>query len=351
MHPDAGTDAVPEAPDADETAAFEREWLKQEEAERAEHDPASDASRETLPEPDRAAETPPDGGGESEEEAEGDGDVSRADASRTDARDADDIPEHLRARFEELEQQAARAEQGRRSAEGRLRSMQQRMEPLGPEQNGSGTDTRQGSGTDDQNSLLESLKDIDGIVENYYDLEPMQKFAKAATEMIAQQNLKISQLENAYARISEGTLNDMSLSQEAILREAHPDYLEIAEGSGAEEFFGWLKGQGPNIRNIYVDNADRLMNAEEVGRLFTLYKLEKGIGTGPQTGQEHPAPRADEPKVTNLRKIQTRSARGMPRSTAPPEIRESDAPGSSSWEAEWMKQEAEDRRQLALSKG
>lgn len=257
---------------------------------------AADTGQETS---DTDADPAPESaeGEQSSEDDEGEGESS---SDATDgAASAGDIwasaPKELRDAFDAERTRAARAEQEVASSRGRISNLQSRLDAsLGkpPEQRNTAgaADTSPDAGDSRPNPF--ETDEWKGLRDEFGDIaEPIEKILTPLVGEVGALRAENQRLRQGMETIGQDRLHTRAQSQEAAVREAHPDYDDILQ---SQEFAGWVQAAPAYLREGLERNGRAIVDAAEASDILKRFKQDTGYGSeggdgdgsGSSTGQE-----------------------------------------------------------------
>ena len=294
---DASTQAAPEPPAeaASEDAARDALIAEVEALERGEEpdtkdEPTADASG--TPPPDAPAE----GEGATAEPATGATPAADAEPEATDPDPWADVPEAAKAEY-------ARAEQARRSAEGRLAAAESRLAeltaaPREPER----TETQTADPAAAEAAFTKFAEDYPDVAEG---VKPLFDVLRGEN---AELRAKLDGATASLRTLGESHLHSAYAEQEQAVMAEHPEFAEIsaeAPNDRSRDFQAWYAEQPDFIRQAVEANAETVRDATTVNRILDMYKRDRGLTNG-TNGNGNAA-------ETARRAVQRNGARGNPR--------------------------------------
>ena len=364
MSDDPDTTAQPEAAAAPETAqetappesaeaAEDAAWQEMLAEEYGEGEPAKEegtTDEETPAEPAQEASGAEEAGKDGEEAADAtEGNPESEEAAA--AIDWGNAPEELRSAFEAEKARADAAEQGKRSAEGRVAAAQRRLDTLIA---GEGK-TKPAPAKPSQQTQEEPVhsKEAEEALKTFETDYPevakpiLQHVVSPLTRMMQSQAAEIASLKTALSQVGDERLEAATVAQEQMVIEAHPDFAEIVSDKALAE---WANAQPAYVQDLYDRNVDSIVDGAGVVDLINRFKADKGLanganGNGTAAGEENPGAR--KPAADPSREIRLRSARGTPAPSPGATAREQTNADTETEEAVWAELEQAEKRKLA----
>ena len=294
---DSSTETAPEPSTevASEDAArdaliAEVEALERGESPDTQDEPTADASGN--PPPDAAAD------GDGAESASASAEQGAAD-NAGEATDPDpwaNVPEAAKAEY-------ARAEQARRTAEGRLAAAESRLAeltaaPREPER----TETQTADPAAAEAAFTKFAEDYPDVAEG---VKPLFDVLRGEN---AELRAKLDGATASLRTLGESHLHSAYAEQEQAVMAEHPEFAEIAAeqpNDRSRDFQAWYAEQPEFIRQAVEANAETVRDATTVNRILAMYKSDRGLTNG-ANGNGNAAEAA-------RRTVQRNGARGNPR--------------------------------------
>lgn len=288
------------------------------------------------------AEKPePNAPDEAIEETEGDGTDGNAqqDATAADAgAEAEpsspdpwkDAPEELRAAYEAERARNAELEQKARSAEGRARAHQRKLDDL----------RRAMEKSKSPEMLLEAQNELRRVENEYPEVtQPLKKALGAITDRITAE-------EEGRARAARSELAEIVSTETAKLAERHPDWDAFLKQHGGPAFAAWVDDQPRRIRDALTVNGNAIVDAEGAIALIDAYKQHLGVMPASAPASVPPAAIHQTPNPLADRRQRQLAATATPnRSGGRPTV--SGIPEDGDPQAIWDAFEAEEQRRRA----
>jgi hypothetical protein len=167
-------------------------------------------------------------------------------------------PEQLAAR-DALKGTADAATQNQKSDRGRIAAYQRKIDTL----EAAAQNPAAATDPDAKPSAFLESDEWKGFEEEYEDVAAPMKAALLATQ--SQLDAVRTELNGISGDRSEAYLE----AQYGIVLEQHPDYEEVRE---SREFFDWLEGAPPYVRNAALKNGENIVDGVEVVGLVQQYK-------------------------------------------------------------------------------
>lgn len=340
---ETATQAAPEPQPGDTADAARDALIAEVEAEERGEAPAEAGTESETAETTAAASANPpadasaEGEGATAEPATGATPAADAEPEATDPDPWADAPEAAKAEY-------ARAEHARRTAEGRLASVERRLAELtaAPAEP---TPTETAAPADPSAAEAAFAKFAEDYPDVAEGVRPLMDLIRAEN---ADLRNRLDGATESLRTLGEDRLHTAYVDAEAQVIAAHPEYAEIAsetKNERNEDFIAWYRDQAPGIRRIVEENGETVQSAEDVNYVLGLWKRDRGMVNGEAANGEaaNGAAAAD----TARRAIQRNGARGAPRPSPGARVPE-DATGAPQTREEIIREiEAEERRLAA----
>ena len=325
-----------DALEAEEAAA----WAEVQAEERGEEPPKSEPEKD-APAPDSESDA---GGAAESAETKGDDNAPADSADDADVW-ANASPE-LRAAYEAEQARAAQAEHGRRSAEGRQRALEQRLNAMmAGQERTQRTDPAPAKPAPTTGNEPASDDAWSKFEEDFPDV------AAPVKGMVGRLEAKLAKLEQENATLKTSVevvgaerLDATYAAQEDRVRAEHPEFDKISNPNDAlsSDFSMWLSEQPAYVQRAALENAHVIKDADTANSLIASFKRDRGLVSDGTPENARPEP---DPEPDPLRTLQRRTVGTRIRPSPSPSVPE----GGRRTETEsdvWAEVQAEERKRL-----
>ena len=261
------------------------------------------------------------------------------------------LPPEVKAAHDATMARAAKAEHDAKSAQGREKAAQRRLDDMMAGE-GKTADDPDGQPKAEGNEVdtKAAKEEWQTFVSDYPEIaKPVERMFGSLYRQINGLTEENKQLKTGMTTIGQERRETRILAEEAAVLDEHPDLRDIAN---TDEFIAWVDEQPEFIQEGARANAEDIVDAPTVNRLLKMYKEDKGIANGGRNGTANAGRKTGSRKPADpIRNLRRRNNSGGPRPSpgaAVPETAAHENPEAEEAKA-WDAMERQDEERMKRS--